>query len=43
MVSGLASYFLLAGPREALARQVEERAERASAAFEAQRAKEDAD
>jgi ABC-type bacteriocin/lantibiotic exporter with double-glycine peptidase domain len=43
VVSGLASYVLLAGPRNALARQVEERAGRASAAFEAQRTKEDGD
>ena len=43
VVSGLASYVLLAGPRNALARQVEERAGRASAAFEAQRTKEDSD
>ena len=43
VVSGLASYVLLAGPREAFARRVEERARRASDAFEAQRSKEDAD
>ena len=42
-VSGVASYVLLAPQREALARHVEERAGRASAAFEAQRSKEDAD
>jgi len=43
VLSGVASYVLLAGPREALARHVEERAGRASAAFEAQRSKEDTD
>lgn len=42
-LSGLASYVLLAGPREALARHVEARADRAAAAFEARRSKEDAD
>lgn len=43
VVSGVASYALLAPQRLALARHVEERAGRASAAFEAKRSKEDAD
>ena len=43
LLSGVASYLLLAPQRMALARHVEERAERASAAFEAQRSKEDQD
>lgn len=43
VVSGIASYFLLTRQRIALAHRVEERAGRASAAFEAQRTKEDAD
>lgn len=43
IVSGVASYVLLAPQREALARHVEERAGRASAAFEAKRSKEDTD
>jgi hypothetical protein len=43
VVSGVASYFLLAGSREAFARRVQARAERATAAFEASRSKEDAD
>lgn len=43
VVSGVASYVLLAPQREALARHVEERAGRASAAFEAKRSKEDAE
>ncbi|MEJ7795377.1 MAG: DUF4229 domain-containing protein [Nocardioides sp.] len=43
VVSGVASYVLLARPREALARHVEERAGRAAGAFEARRSKEDAD
>ncbi len=42
-VSGLASYFLLNGPRAAFARRVEERAARATAAFEERRAREDVD
>lgn len=42
-VSGVASYFLLDRSREAFARKVAERAERTSAAFEAQRSKEDVD
>ncbi|MGZ5405132.1 MAG: DUF4229 domain-containing protein [Nocardioides sp.] len=43
ILSGVASYVLLARPREALARHVEERAGRAASAFEAQRSKEDTD
>lgn len=43
VVSGVASYVLLAPQRLALARHVEERAGRASAAFDAQRSREDAD
>ena len=43
VLSGVASYVLLAGPRAALARHVEERAGRAASAFEAQRSKEDTD
>ena len=43
VLSGVASYFLLNRQREAFARRVEARAERASAAFEAQRSTEDAD
>ena len=43
LLSGVASYYLLARQRKALALRVEERARRMSAAFEAQRAKEDAD
>jgi hypothetical protein len=43
VLSGVASYVLLAGPREALARHVEERAGRASDAFEARRSREDSD
>ena len=43
VVSGLASYVLLARSREALALRVQERADRASAAFEARRSQEDAD
>ena len=42
-VSGIASYFLLNRSREAFARKVQERADRASAAFEAQRSREDTD
>lgn len=40
-VSGVASYFLLNGPRVAFARRVEERAERATTRFEERRARED--
>ena len=43
LVSGLASYVLLARSREALARRVQERAERASDALEARRSREDVD
>ncbi len=43
VMSGVASYFLLNAPREAFARRVELRAQRAADAFEAQRSKEDAD
>ena len=43
VVSGVASYFVLDRSREAFARRVQARAERASAAFEARRAKEDVD
>ncbi len=42
-LSGVASYFLLDRSREALARRVQARADRASVALEARRAKEDAD
>jgi putative flippase GtrA len=40
-ISGLASFFLLDRARQAFAQKVEGRAERVSAAFEAQRSKED--
>jgi uncharacterized membrane protein YfcA len=43
VVSGIGSYFLLNRQREALARRVEQRAEKATAAFEQLRAKEDAE
>ena len=43
IVSGIGSYFLLNGQREALARRVEVRAERATKAFEDRKAKEDVD
>ena len=43
LISGVASYFVLERQREAFARRVEERATRASKAFEEMRAKEDAD
>ena len=43
VVSGVVSYFLLNRPRDAFARRVDERATRAAAAFEAQRAREDVD
>ena len=42
-LSGVASYVLLNPQREAFARRVEDRAARASAAFEASKAKEDRD
>lgn len=43
VVSGIASYFLLNRPREALARRVEARASAASSAFERRKAREDVD
>ena len=43
VVSGIGSYFLLERQRAAFASRVERRAERASAAFEERRAKEDVD
>ena len=43
VVSGVASYFILNRPRERFAQRVDERARRASAAFEARRAREDAE
>jgi putative flippase GtrA len=43
VLSGIASFFVLDRSRDAFARKVQARAERASAAFEAQRSKEDAD
>lgn len=42
-LSGVASYFLLNRQRDAFARKVEERAARASAAFEERRGREDHD
>ena len=41
--SGIASYYLLNRQRESLARRVDDRARRASAAFEAHKAREDVD
>lgn len=43
VVSGIGSYFLLNSQREAFARRVEVRAERATKAFDELRAKEDVD
>ena len=43
VISGVASYFLLNRQRESFARRVDERARRAAAAFEAHKAREDAD
>lgn len=43
LLSGVASYFLLNRQRAAFAARVQERADRASAAFEARKAREDAD
>ena len=43
VVSGVASYFLLNRPRERFAQRVDERARRASAAFEERKAREDVD
>ena len=41
LVSGVASYFILNRQRDAFAARVEERASRATAAFEARKARED--
>ena len=41
VMSGVASYFILNRPREQFAQRVDERARRASAAFEARKARED--
>jgi hypothetical protein len=41
--SGIASYFVLDPQRERFARRVDERARKASAAFDAHKAREDAD
>jgi protein-S-isoprenylcysteine O-methyltransferase Ste14 len=43
LVSGVGSWFLLDRQRNAFAKRVEERAARATAAFEAMKAKEDVD
>jgi len=43
LLSSVASYFFLQGPRNRLAAKVEERARRASAKFEEIRSKEDVD
>jgi hypothetical protein len=43
VVSGLVSYYILDPQRERFARRVDERARRATAAFEAMKAREDAD
>ncbi len=43
VLSGVASYFLLARPRQRLALRVQNRAEKANRAFEEMRAKEDVD
>jgi uncharacterized membrane protein len=43
VVSGVGSYFLLDRQREAFARRVDERAQRATSKFEELRSKEDAD
>jgi hypothetical protein len=43
VVSGIGSYVVLRGPRERFAQRVQVRAERASAAFEERRAREDVD
>jgi len=42
-ISGVGSFYLLDRSRQAFAQRVQARAERASAAFEAQRSKEDVD
>lgn len=41
LISGVASYFILDRQREAFARRVEDRASRASAAFEERKSRED--
>ena len=41
LISGVGSYFVLSGPRDALARKVEERASRATAKYEEMRSRED--
>lgn len=41
VLSGIASYYLLSRQRDAFARKVEERASRASSAFDARKARED--
>lgn len=41
VLSGVLSYFLLNGPRDAFAQRVEQRAARATAAFDARKARED--
>lgn len=43
LLSGIGSYFLLNRPREALARRVQDRAERMTARIDEMRSKEDAD
>lgn len=43
VVSGIGSYFLLNGPREALAQRVDQRARAASSRFEEMRSREDQD
>lgn len=43
VLSGIGSYWVLAGPRDRLARHVDERARRATAAFEEMRSREDSD
>lgn len=43
VVSGIGSYFLLNGPREALAQRVDQRARTASSRFEEMRSREDQD
>lgn len=43
VLSGIASYFMLNRPREALARRLEERTRAASEAFERRKAHEDVD
>ncbi|MSZ77123.1 MAG: DUF4229 domain-containing protein [Actinobacteria bacterium] len=43
VLSGIGSYFVLNGPREAFARRVDERASLAASKFEERRTREDAD